>query len=259
MDHTTSWVAQHFRDRMTQKEIDEALVLAMEADKREIERLRDENDRLRQALADEAVHQTLIKDLTIGPNGIKGQFEGGAAQLLAESFAQQFSESGATNYIEFHFTGADTGPLLVTLQRRDGKTPHQLRAEAEGHVGRLRAELADSTNDLDELLQVAADLATELAASQAREKALREKIVLAQIGSCSCGAKTPDTRYHSAFCVYSQLAGILALPADDTALREMLARAQEEMRERCIEEVRGVGGIDAIEVERLIRALEVKP
>lgn len=120
---------------------------------------------------------------------------------------------------------------------------------------------------IDEALVLAMDadkreierLRAELAASQAREKALREKIVLAQIGSCSCGAKTPDTRYHSAFCVYSQLAGILALPADDTALREMLARAQEEMRERCIEEVRGVGGIDAIEVERLIRALEVKP
>ena len=98
----------------------------------------------------------------------------------------------------------------------------------------------------------------DLAASQARQKVLREQIELTTIGACSCGTKTPDARYHSTYCVYSRLVAILALPADDTALREMLVEAQEEMRERCIEEVRAVGGIGAIEVERLIRALEVK-
>lgn len=52
---------------------------------------------------------------------------------LADTLTRLFRESGAVNYVEI---GVDTndaqmGDLLLTLQRRKGKTPHQLRLEAE--------------------------------------------------------------------------------------------------------------------------------
>ena len=37
----------------------------------------------------------------------------------------------------------EVGGLIVTLQREDGKTPHQLRIEAEAERDRLRAALVD--------------------------------------------------------------------------------------------------------------------
>lgn len=77
-------------------------------------------------------------DLRITDIGLQGgfhaSFEGGAARMLAESFAMQFRESGAVNYIEMTLTAEDGLQLLVTLQKRDGKTPHQLRAEAEAKM-----------------------------------------------------------------------------------------------------------------------------
>lgn len=48
-----------------------------------------------------------------------------------DALAGQFSESGAENYLEMHFHSDVTGPLVATLQRVNGKTPHQLREAAE--------------------------------------------------------------------------------------------------------------------------------
>ena len=46
------------------------------------------------------------------------------------------------NYIEMRFHNEATGPLLLTLQRVNGKTPHQLRTEAEKERDILRAKVA---------------------------------------------------------------------------------------------------------------------
>ncbi|WP_430229642.1 hypothetical protein [Paraburkholderia tropica] len=86
--------------------------------------------------------------------------EGGACKIFAESFAEQFRESGATNYVEMTLESndAEIGELLVTLQRVQGKTPAQLRREAEAErnalrddAERLRAELHDFTTQCGEL------------------------------------------------------------------------------------------------------------
>lgn len=120
MDKTTSWVAQHFRNRMTQKEIDEVLMLAVEADKREIERLR-----------------------------------------------------------------------------------------------------------------------AELAASQAREKVLRERETVAFLQTNGTArvlvdvSRALDAADIALGWAETPLVAALSLPADDTALRQVIANAQEEMRERC--------------------------
>lgn len=93
--------------------------------------------------------------------------EGGACKIFAESFAEQFRESGATNYVEMTLESndAEIGELLVTLQRVQGKTPAQLRREAEAErnalrddAERLRAELHDFTTTYGDLNQEVAGL-----------------------------------------------------------------------------------------------------
>ena len=83
----------------------------------------------------------MLRDLSVGNGFINAIFEGGAVQLMVDALVDQFLESGASNYIEMQFHSEATGPLVVTLQRVNGKTPHQLRAEAEQERDALRAKV----------------------------------------------------------------------------------------------------------------------
>jgi hypothetical protein len=99
-------------------------------------RLELENAELREALADKLVKQTLLKRLVAENGEMKLEMEGGACRLMAETFGTMLLESKAANYIEtmFELGGVEGHPkavILVTVQRGEGKTPHQLRTEAE--------------------------------------------------------------------------------------------------------------------------------
>lgn len=107
-----------------------------------------ENAKLREALVEKVVSETMLRDLSIRGGSIHASFEGGAMHLLVDAFVEQFVESGATNYLEMQFHSNVTGPLVVTLQRVNGKTAHQLRAEAEKERDALRAELTDLRNSM---------------------------------------------------------------------------------------------------------------
>ena len=98
---------------------------------RERDDLRAENDELRKALAQKVTSETMLRDLSVGNGSINASFEGGAVHLLVDSLATQFVESGAHNYIEMQFHSEATGPLLLTLQRVNGMTPHELLAKVE--------------------------------------------------------------------------------------------------------------------------------
>ena len=106
-----------------------------------LEAAENENAKLRIALVEKVTSETILRDLSVRNGSINATFEGGAIQLMVEALATQFVESGAANYIEMQFHSEATGPLLFTLQRVDGKTPHQLRAEAEQERDALRAEV----------------------------------------------------------------------------------------------------------------------
>lgn len=108
----------------------------------QIAELEGERDKLIQGIAQGLDGQTLLTDLALREGGLYAGIEGGAAGLLAAGFAEQFVEAGGINYVEVSFTHPKTGPLVVTLQRTQGKTPHKLRAEAEAERDQLRAELA---------------------------------------------------------------------------------------------------------------------
>jgi len=64
--------------------------------------------------------------------------------VIAEVMSQWFTEVGGVNYVElaFQIDGEDT-PWIFTLQRKDGETPHDKRAEAEARIAELEAELAE--------------------------------------------------------------------------------------------------------------------
>ena len=100
-----------------------------------------ENTKLREALAQKVTSETILRDLNVGNGSINASFEGGAVHLFVDALANQFVESGAANYLEMQFHSEATGPLLLTLQRVNGKTPHQLRTEAEKERDTLQAKV----------------------------------------------------------------------------------------------------------------------
>lgn len=69
-----------------------------------------------------AIDANLI-GMNAGREGIDIEVEGGACAILAACFAEQFKDSGATNFLELSFFHKDTGPMTVTMQRDLGTTP----------------------------------------------------------------------------------------------------------------------------------------
>ena len=118
--------------------------------------------KLRIALAEKVTSEATLRDLNVGNGFINATFEEGAVQPMLDALADQFVKSGASNYIEMQFHGEATGPLLLTLQQVNGKTPHQLRTEAE--------EERDNAN------AAAAGIALQAETLQAELDILRAKI-----------------------------------------------------------------------------------
>lgn len=99
------------------------------------------NGKLLDGLAKGLSEKTMLTELAMRNGGLYAGIEGGAAAVLASAFAEQFTSSGGVNYVEVSFMHPATGPICVTLQRVQGKTPHQLRREAEAERDQLRAEV----------------------------------------------------------------------------------------------------------------------
>ncbi len=93
--------------------------------------LREAADELEEAMT--ALSEPRLAGISIHENLLSIGMQGGACQLMASAFAEQFRQQGGVNYLEMSFESKDPaiGPLLLTLQRREGKTPHILRMEAE--------------------------------------------------------------------------------------------------------------------------------
>lgn len=82
--------------------------------------------------------------------------------LLAEAMAQMLRPEGRSepaNYTETAVTHEELGPLTLTLQRKAGKTPHELRREAETRADqaelRERALLASNQRERSALTELA--------------------------------------------------------------------------------------------------------
>lgn len=79
-----------------------------------------------------------------GDSGASLEFEGGACQVIAEAFAEQFVGSGAVNYLEMTFTSEERGSFVVTMQKVGGMTPAEKVAKIKVLIreGKLEEALA---------------------------------------------------------------------------------------------------------------------
>lgn len=68
----------------------------------------------------------------------EAKVQGGAAVILATLFESVFETAGGINYVEVDLHHKRLGGLIMTIQRMQGKTPHQFRVEAEAKVEDLK-------------------------------------------------------------------------------------------------------------------------
>jgi len=102
--------------------------------------LREENAKLMATITD-----PLLTGMNIGNGSIDMEMQGAGPQLMAGMFLGMFERyPDAKNYIECTFSSR-MGPIVVTVVRPGGKSPHQLRTEADKKLAEhlrthLRAE-----------------------------------------------------------------------------------------------------------------------
>lgn len=108
---------------------------------RTIATLECENYKLREQLVARIMDETFVTGLALDGDNINLGFKGGAAQLLAELLAKQIEDTAAINYLELSFKSKQVNPgnsYIVTIQKCNGKTPHQLRIEAESELAKYK-------------------------------------------------------------------------------------------------------------------------
>jgi hypothetical protein len=96
------------------------------------------NQRIQQAIGN-----PLLTGINIGNGSMDIGMEGAGPQLLAGMFLGMFEKyPDAKNYIEV-LMSSSKGDVIVTVRRRDGKTPDMLKREADRRIAELEKQLAD--------------------------------------------------------------------------------------------------------------------
>jgi hypothetical protein len=114
-----------------------ALGVMFVAYRRRVDRLVEEGNQRVQ----EAIGNPLLTGINIGNGSMDIGMEGPGPQLLAGMFLGMFEKHpDAKNYIEVHMTSSK-GDVIVTVRKREGKTPDALKREAEQKLAALQAIL----------------------------------------------------------------------------------------------------------------------
>ena len=128
--------SESLRDRMTHakwntRPIETAL-------KAEIEALKAENDTMKKVLSENA--SAVIEEIGFNKNRVELIVRQPVISLFLLEFSEFWIEIGAENYIEITGTDNRVGDFTITIQRVDGKTPHQLKLEAFKDIEALKSE-----------------------------------------------------------------------------------------------------------------------
>lgn len=141
------------------------------ADWAEVERVQNiYDDERKRRLSIKAEFDTLLRRVK--------ELEARPEQALADALAARLLESNA-NYIEstFECEGIEgVAEITVTMRREGGKTPHQLRTEAEQDVEKLQAENERLQRRYDELFLAYHEVCAEEAIAKRDLKALSERL-----------------------------------------------------------------------------------
>lgn len=120
---------------------------------RELTAARQEIERLKTEFADVESGKTTLIDMAISNGSLTASVGSEMCGVMAAQFAELLKEKGGPNYLEMQFTDRREPRMrmVLTLRWEDGKTPHELRAEAEQERDTLRAENAELKNRLQEV------------------------------------------------------------------------------------------------------------
>lgn len=112
----------------------------------ELASLRRKVKKLRKRVAELEPYEPRTKGLSVAEDGtpvVDVHFPESWAQMMLASFRWYLDEHDAPNYVQMPMTDMTTEETYeCTIGRPGGKSPHEMRVQAEARVARLEAELA---------------------------------------------------------------------------------------------------------------------
>ena len=88
-----------------------------------------------------------LETMRVDSKGMSASISTKMAGYMAGIFKDTLNEMDAENYIEMQFMDPESQlPITVTIKRHDGKTPHQLRIEAEEKLKKLEHIMLEVKN-----------------------------------------------------------------------------------------------------------------
>jgi len=94
-------------------------------------KLESQNERLYKDLQKALAGEMTVESMIIEHGGFTVELGTKMATVIANSFHESLKLTDAENYIEYQFKTSEGDTICVTARRHHGKTPHQLRTEAE--------------------------------------------------------------------------------------------------------------------------------
>lgn len=128
--------------------------------------------------------QVLLTGMGPHPDGGFGvtveEQSGGIITHMANCFVGVLESLQAPNYIEHRLESPDGKRVIVTLQKWNGKTPHELRQQAEEERDRERARAEKAEADAKHVRHINSTLATELVEAGKEIEAQRDRAIAAE-------------------------------------------------------------------------------
>lgn len=155
--------------------------------------LASENQRLRERVAQLEAEVPYLKHLSVEGGALDITIEGAKAvtRMMAESLAEMFRAEKAVNYVQYEVRSGEHDYILL-LQLASGKTPHQLRQEAEARAAKAEARVAELEAHIrkgDEFIgavERAEKAERERDAARAEAAMLREALAIERNHACHC-------------------------------------------------------------------------
>lgn len=98
------------------------------------------------SIAEYVAGEAYINGLNLDETGLNFHIKGIACQMLAASFAGQFKETGAVNYLEMQMHHPEMGPFSVILQRKEGQTPAEKANQLAKEIDLLKNKVLGLKN-----------------------------------------------------------------------------------------------------------------
>lgn len=143
------------------------------AEEIETDALHDEIATLKEEIAD--LYAVYDFRVSAEPGATAGWVRAKFVSPLFDMLATWFVKEGGVNYVELNGYHKETGFLTLTVQRKQGRTAHDLRTEADTKLADAYAELAKVNESVDALMRQQDFLQAEYDAGRQQYSALLTK------------------------------------------------------------------------------------